>query len=183
MTISIITLFLITLLILTVIFRKKISAKLYDIFLVIEILFLVLVITIGLCLGFFTSGGMGISNWDCDNLPGRYEIWKMSARNIQLVLANENGITASEVVPTYVFEIGYTHTYIFAKQANVPEDYNKKIDKTTPNFYIVAIASGEVFGPYNEMEFSERIQQLGIEEPIWWMSLNTLRKTPYVSER
>lgn len=183
MTISIIALFLISLLLLTTIFHKKFSKKLHRIFLVLEILFLNLVITIGLCLGFFGVGGMGVTNWDCDNLPGRYEIWRSSARNIQLVLANENGVSASEVVPTYVFEVGYTHDYIFAKQANVPENDNKRIDKSVPNFYIVAVATGEVFGPYNETEFSEYAQQLGVEEPICWMSLNTLRKTPCVTDR
>lgn len=86
------------------------------------------------------------------------------------------------MIPTYVFEVGYTDTYIFAKQADVPEDYDEKIDKSTPNFYIVSVASGEVFGPYNEQNFSACVQQLGIEDPIHWMSLRTLRYTPYASE-
>lgn len=178
--IPILFLFLAALLLLTYVFRKKISAKRYNVLLVIEVPSLIIAGVLGVCLSFFTYGGMGASNWDCDNLPGNYEIWMISARNVKLVLADETGVTAADAVPAYVFKVGYTDTYIFAQQANVPEDYHEKIDKKNPNFYIVEIASGKVFGPYNKTEFSERVQQLGMEEPIEWMSLNTLRKTPYV---
>lgn len=183
MIISIIALLPITVaaLLLVVLFRKKIAKKLYATLIAVCIVLVVILTPLSLCLGFFAVGGMGgLQAWDVDSLPGNYEVWQISARNIELVLANENGVTATTVVPTYVFEVGYTDTYIFAKQADVPEDYNEKIDKSNPNFYIVSVTSGEVFGPYNEQDFSAYVQQLGIEEPIQWMSLRTLRQTPYV---
>ena len=169
-------------LLLIVLFRKKIAKKLYATVVAVCIVFVVILTPLSLCLGFFVVGGIGgLQAWDVDSLPGNYEIWQISARNIELVLANENGVTATPVIPTYVFEVGYTDTYIFAKQADVPEDYDQKINKSNPNFYIVSVTLGEVFGPYSEQNFSACVQQLGIEEPIHWMSLRTLRQTPYAS--
>ena len=166
---------------LIVLFHKKISKKLYTTLFAVCIVLVAILTPLSLALGFFAVGGMGgLQAWDVDSLPGNYEIWQISARNIELVLHEENSSGATSVVPTYVFEVGYTDTHIFAKQADIPEDYDKKIDKSNPNFYIVSVASGEAFGPYNEQDFSVCVQQLGIEEPIQWMSLRTLRQTPYV---
>ncbi len=170
-------------LLLIVLFRKKIAKKLYATLVAVCIGLVVILTPLSLCLGFFVVGGMGaMTAWDVDCLPGNYEIAQISARNINLALREENSSGADIVIPTYVFEVGYTDTYIFAKQADVPEDYDQKIDKSNPNFYIVSVASGEVFGPYSEQNFSAYVQQLGIEEPVQWMSLRTLRQTRYVSE-
>ncbi len=170
-------------LLLIVLFRKKIAKKLYATLVAVCIVLVAILTPLSLCLGFFVVGGMGgLQAWDVDSLPGNYEIWQMSARNIGIALREEDSSGADIVIPTYVFEVGYTDTYIFAKQADVPEDYDQKINKSNPNFYIVSVTSGEVFGPYSEQNFSACVQQLGIEEPIHWMSLRTLRQTPYASE-
>lgn len=120
------------------------------------------------------SACAGAGDWNYDDLPGNFEVWRVNGKNVSLVLANENGVTASTVVPTYVFEVGHTDRYIFAKQAEVSED--KVVNYSVVHYHIVDVNTAETFGPLDEQAFKEKLKELGIEETVEWIDLKAMKK-------
>ena len=124
-----------------------------------------------------TSACSGMGDWTVSGLPGGYEIWKINTRSVVLCLPNvEHPTSAKKIIGPYVFEIWYNDTYICAKQADVPDDLEKAIDKSNPNYYIVDVTDGTCLGPFSEKEFDTSCQEIGIDGSLEWMDLNTLRR-------
>lgn len=124
-----------------------------------------------------TSACSGMGDWNVSGLPGGYEIWRINTRSVVLCLPDEESpYIAKNIIDPYVFELWYNDTYICAKQADVPDDLEKEIDKSNPNYYIVDVTDGICRGPLNEDGFYEVCQELGIDGSLEWMDLHTLRR-------
>lgn len=75
---------------------------------------------------------------------------------------------------TYVSEIAYNDDYIFAKRVDVPEDINKDIDTTNPEYYILVVETGLLSGPFSKKEFKAQIKTLNLNKMPKWMVTSDL---------
>ena len=72
-----------------------------------------------------------------------------------------------ELVPAYVFAVGYDWRFIFAKQHPLKPNSNEKIDKTIINYYIIERTRNEFqdkpkYGPVTKRVFDSLCIKLGI---------------------
>jgi len=131
-----------------------------------------------LSLATILSSCAGMADGEYD-LPGEYSIWYINSRSVVLCKdMKENGKVwgGEHLVEEYVSEIAYNDDYIFAKQVDVPEDINQKIDTSNPYYYVLVVETGKVFGPFSKKEFKAQVEEFNIKEIPKWISTMGLPK-------
>ena len=102
-------------------------------------------------------------DWENEDLPGVYEIWRVNADTIALV-EPLGEFLGRNVVESYVFRVAYNDEYIFAQQAAS----RAAAQEGEAAYYIVVVASGAVSGGYTRAEFEAHAVVTGLEEfPAW----------------
>ena len=130
------------------------------------------IITLSMVLS--SCAGMADGGYD---LPGEYSIWFINASTVELCIdQKEDGKVwgATSIVENYVSEIAYNEDYIFAKRVYVPEDINKDIDTSNPEYYILVVETGLLSGPFSKKEFKAQIKTLNLNKMPKWMVTSDL---------
>ena len=89
----------------------------------------------------------GAGDWKYEELPGDYAVWRINSQEIPLVRVDEDGLTAAPVVEGYVYAVAWDENTIYVQQRAAK-------DKGDMAYYMVALDSGTVSGPYTEAEFA-----------------------------
>ena len=94
---------------------------------------------------------------------------RFSAHVIRL-LERTSDIGGTTVVDSFVSELWWNDDYILAKRK--PED---TAPESSVSYYIVEVATKEVFGPYTKEEFDARVPELDIPfSHEGWISVRDL---------
>ena len=121
-----------------------------------------------------SCAGMADGRYD---LPGEYSIIYANTRSVDLCRdQKEDGKVwgATSIVETYVSEIAYNDDYIFAKRVDVPEDINKDIDTSNPEYYLLVVETGLLSGPFSKKEFKAQIKTLNLSKMPKWRETSDL---------
>lgn len=117
-------------------------------------------------------------------LPGDYSVESLSAH--QVIISSETSRQISDthwssiIIPAKVVMLGWDDNYILVKQLGLKKDPNsnngyKIPDEDNANFWIVAIHSEEVYGPFDEGAFEEKRNELGVLESVKLKYVNEYR--------
>ena len=87
----------------------------------------------------------GAGDWKYEELPGDYAVWRINRREIPLVRVDADGLTAEPVVEGYVYAVAWDENTIYVQQ-------RAEKDKGDMAYYMVALDSGTVSGPYTETQ-------------------------------
>jgi len=130
----------------------------------------VIFLTLPMVLTLFLTGCPAMSDWEYDNLPGEYSIWKINDEDIQLVKVN-----GDPVVGRYIIAFCYNDRYIGLQRIPLEREYGsvvvdvETLDKSNPEFYLIDAEIGSVFGPWTKEEYLDSITELGITEMCEWI--------------
>ena len=111
------------------------------------------------CFGLFDSGD--------DKITDEYHVAWMDLHSAQGIYHNkeEYGLT-EQVIPNYVFAVGYNDDFIVAKQHPTNGFYGgHKIFKDTLNFFIIQIQDemDSIYGPLTKEEFALKAKEFDIQ--------------------
>lgn len=118
------------------------------------------------------TGCPAMSDWQYNNLPGEYSIWRINIQDIQLVKVNGN--SGDPVVGRYIIAFCYSDRYIGLQRIPLEREYDgvidvENLDKSNPEFYLIDAEIGSVFGPWTKEEYLDNITELGITEMCEWI--------------
>lgn len=120
----------------------------------------------------------GLGDWAYDGLPGEYSVWRNNSRDISIG-KNIDKDLAETVIESYVFEIYFNNQYICAKKVDVPENLDEEIILENPHYFIISIASGEVYGGFSVNKFKKKCQELNITIDEWISTKDLADKASY----
>jgi hypothetical protein len=66
-----------------------------------------------------------------------------------------------QLVPPTVYAVGWDESYLIAKR-HPPSATGQSNDKTRTEYFIVAVQSGKVHGPFDLMEYTSHRDQMGV---------------------
>lgn len=116
---------------------------------------------------FALTSACGAQDWIYDELPDPYEIWRINSKNISLCSNSNHDGTAKVIVGPYISLFAYNNNFIFLQQISAL-DNSEISDDLTPNYYLLAVDGGELYGPMSQTDFDTTCTDLGIEElPPW----------------
>lgn len=98
----------------------------------------------------------GAGDWKYEELPGDYAVWRINSREIPLVRVDADGLTAEPVVEGYVYAVAWDENTIYVQQC-------AEKDKGDMAYYMVALDSGTVSGPYTETELAAACAEQGVD--------------------
>ena len=127
----------------------------------------------------FLTGCAGLGDYSVD-LPGEYSVVRVSAHMVTIAHKEGESSWGSNIIPSKVTELAWDDDYIFAKQLGLKQDPNSNNGIKIPNeddvhFWILEVKTGEVFGPFGEIGFSEKKNELSISEEIVLKKIEDLR--------
>ena len=113
------------------------------------------------------EGFAGQGDWEYKSLPGNYEIWRINAEDIHLLSVDEDGKGANrDVVGPYISAFWHDDRYIVVKQ------YPGKKDGNYDRFYYcIDSETDEVFGPLDNMGYSSKCGEWGIQVEEWILTV------------
>ena len=114
--------------------------------------------------GYRVSAGVGAGadglrrggRLEYEELPGDYAVWRINSREIPLVRVDADGLTAEPVVEGYVYAVAWDENTIYVQQ-------RAEKDKGDMAYYMVALDSGTVSGPYTETELAAACAEQGVD--------------------
>ena len=140
----------------------------------------------------------GLGDWEF-YLPNGYEIWRINSNSICLEVSEVYEKDGEKIEKTTTVLDGYIRRFCYGERyvgiqfydylyqteeheekfyhnpehAKIPidndKDIGKQFDKFTPDFYIVDTESGELFGPLTELEYYEKLEEIGITDMCEWI--------------
>lgn len=109
-------------------------------------------------------GGIGLA-YEHD-LVKDYAIWAPDLTEQAAVVQKTPGTSgASVVVGAMVFAYGWDDAYIIAKQHPNLDGFDE-INAETTHWFIVDVATDEVYGPLTEAEYAEQREVLGVPDDL-----------------
>ncbi|MBR6951424.1 MAG: hypothetical protein IKH56_06805 [Oscillospiraceae bacterium] len=145
--------------------EKLIKAGLYVVMMAVIILLAVLLIKS--VSSKLLEGFAGQGDWHYEALPGDYEIWRINAEDIRLIAVEEKGKGSGQtVVGPYISAFWHDERYIVVKQ------YPGKKDGNYDRFYYcIDSETGEVSGPLDNMGYSAKCGEWGIQIEEWILTV------------
>lgn len=71
------------------------------------------------------------------------------------------------VLDQLILAFGYNYDHIGIKQVCSPENPRDRVDKSSPNYYIIETKSGNVTGPMTKQEFDAAVKERNIKWDVW----------------
>lgn len=127
-------------------------------------------ITLGVLL--FQLSGCALFDSDSDNVVDDYEVTWIDLHESRSLYKKE------QLVPAYVFAVGYNSNFIYAKQHPLLQNSPEKIDKNVVNYYIIERTNSEFqdkpkYGPLTRKSFDSLCNKLNIQSPKFDMTYPT----------
>lgn len=124
------------------------------------------------------TGCAGLADYSLD-LPGNYSIVRTSAHQVTVAPKIGDSHWGKNVIPTKVTEVAWDDNYILAKQLSLVNDPKSNNGYQIPNnedehFWILEFKNGKVFGPFDEDNFVEKKNELGISESVLLKEIDEL---------
>lgn len=83
-------------------------------------------------------------------------MWRINSQEIPLVCVDDDALTAEPVVEGYVYAVAWDENTIYVQQ-------RAEKDKGDMAYYMVALDSGTVSGPYTETELAAACAEQGVD--------------------
>ena len=108
----------------------------------------------------FAPGCIGGAVFAKERLVGRFAMWAVDGLSDNSVVEeSEDGRAARVLIPPTVFAVGFDDRFIIAKRH--PKS-GHHIDRSTTEFFVVAVSEGQVHGPVDQAEFAALRARLGV---------------------
>jgi len=109
-------------------------------------------------------GGIGLA-YEYD-LTADYAVWATDElEQAAVVRKDPQGSGASVVIWPMISAFGWNDDFIIAQRHPVRGDFDD-VDMTVTEWYILAVAEGEVHGPLTEPEYRQLRQELGVPSDL-----------------
>lgn len=108
----------------------------------------------------FAPGCIGGGVFSKERLVGRFAMWAVDGLSDNSVVEESEDRRAARVlIPPTVFAVGFNDHFIIAKRH--PKS-GHQIDRSTTEFFVVAVLEGQVHGPVDQGEFAALRARLGV---------------------
>jgi hypothetical protein len=119
------------------------------------------------------------------HLPEGYSLIRSSAHEVTLNKQIDDINWGEAIIPAEVVEIAWNDKYILVKQIglkrrnpnNIGDTYEIP-DESKVSYWILEIENNDVYGPFNEKEFSEKKEELFISSNIELIKLYDYKNKP-----
>lgn len=134
-----------------------------------------------LSLSLLLSACSGTEDWEYDELPGDYEVWRINSKDISLCQPSEDGTTAQDIVGPYVDQIAFNERYIAAQQLRPmnSDDLKKSLDDWKRFYYLLDTDTGDLLGPFDEAAFQDACAKIDAEDFPQWIKTTDLKDKDY----
>lgn len=113
-----------------------------------------------LLLASLACGGIGLA-YEAD-LTADYAVWAPDVlEQAAVVRKDEQGSGAAVIIPAMVFAYGWNNDFIIAQRHPTGDSFDD-VDEDVIEWYLLVVASGEVYGPLREAEYQQRCRELGV---------------------
>ena len=101
-------------------------------------------------------------------LPNNYEIWRINSRSI--VFGEKKDTNSINIlIDRYVSAFRYNDKIIALQCVDVPESLTEPIDISNPDYYIIDIANGEIYGEFSVDEYENKLSEFETNELTDWI--------------
>lgn len=124
----------------------------------------IILVVIGILLISLACGGIGLA-YEHD-LTGDYAVWATDQVEQAAVVQKIPGTSsATVIVESMVVAYGWDDDFIIAKQHPNLDGFSE-IDTSLTHWFIVQVATGDVYGPLTEEEYLQHRKEFGISDDL-----------------